>query len=320
MKAMQVVAKEHGLEVSATDRPQPTPGAGEVLIEIHAAGVIQTELEWGPTTQTKDGKPRTDAIPAHEFSGVIAACGADADQFSVGQAVYGMNDWYSDGALAEFCVTQASSIAIKPASISDVEAAAVPISALTAWQGLLSRAKLQRGESVLIHGGSGGVGTFAIQIAKLHGARVIATASGANLDVMTRLGADEVIDYKTTRFETVVSDIDVVFDTVGGDTLARSWDVLGEGGRVVTVSSDGESQQEQRVKDAFFIVEPNQQQLVEVARLIDGGKLKVLVRGVVPLADAELAYNGNAGHQTGYGKTVVSVRSIDFREGYDERS
>jgi NADPH:quinone reductase-like Zn-dependent oxidoreductase len=309
MKAMQVVRKEHGLEVSAADRPQPKPGAGEVLIEVHAAGIIPTELEWEPTTQTKDGKPRVDAIPAHEFSGVVAACGASADQFSPGQAVYGMNDWYSEGALAEFCLAQPSSIAIKPASLSDAEAAAVPISALTAWQGLLLHAKLQRGETVLIHGGSGGVGTFAIQIAKLHGARVIATASEANLDLMTRLGADQVIDYKATRFETVVSDVDVVFDTVGGDTLARSWDVLGRNGRVVTVYSGGGEHQEQRVKDAFFIVEPNQQQLVDVARLIDAGTLKVLLRAVVPLEDAELAYNGKMEDQTGYGKSVVSVRS-----------
>jgi NADPH:quinone reductase-like Zn-dependent oxidoreductase len=315
MRAMQVVANEHGLEVSATDRPQPKPDAGEVLIEVHAAGIIPTELEWEPTTQTKDGKPRANAIPAHEFSGVIAACGDGVNQFRAGQPVYGMNDWYSDGALAEFCVTQPSSIAIKPASLSDAEAAAVPISALTAWQGLISRAKLQRGESVLIHGGSGGVGTFAIQIAKLHGARVIATASGANLDLMTRLGADEVIGYKTTRFETVVHDVDIVFDTVGGVTLERSWDVLAKNGRLVTVNSGGELQQEQRVKDAFFIVEPNQQQLADVARLIDAGKLKVLVRAVVPLAEAEFAYNGKAKHQTGSGKTVVSVRSIDFREG-----
>ena len=307
MKAMQVVAKEHGPEVSATDRPQPQPGAGEVLIEVHAAGITTTELEWEPTTQTKDGKPRANAIPVHEFSGVVAACGAGVDQFRVGQAVYGMNDWYSEGALAEFCVTQPSSIASKPASLSDVEAAAVPISALTAWQGLLSRAKLQRGESVLIHGGSGGVGTFAIQIAKLHGARVIATASGDNLDAMRRLGADEVIDYKATRFETVAGDVDVVFDTVGGDMLARSWDVLGKNGRLVTIVSGGGSDGEQRVKDAFFIVEPSQEQLVEVARLIDAGTLKVLLRAVVPLADAELAYNGKAEHQTGYGKTVVSV-------------
>src|SRR6185312_2212626 len=308
MKAMQVVAKEHGLEVSAADRPQPAAGAGEVLVEVHAAGITATELEWSSTTQTKDGKPRANAIPAHEFSGIVAACGAGVDQFRVGQAVYGMNDWYSEGALAEFCVTLPSSIASKPASLSHVEAAAVPISALTAWQGLLTHAKLQRGESVLIHGGSGGVGTFAIQIAKLHGARVIATASGDNLDVMRRLGADEVIDYKATRFEDVVSDVDVVFDTAGGDTLARSWGVLGKNGRLVTIVSGGGEHEEQRVKDAFFIVDPDQQQLAEVARLIDAGTLKVLLRVHVPLADAELAFNGKAEHQTGYGKTVVSVR------------
>jgi NADPH:quinone reductase-like Zn-dependent oxidoreductase len=137
---------------------------------------------------------------------------------------------------------------------------------------------------------------------------VIATASGTHLNLMTRLGADEAIDYKTKRFETVVSDVDVVFDTVGGDTLARSWDVLGEGGRAVTIFSGEGSHQEQRVKDAFFIVEPNQQQLVDVARLIDAGTLKVLLRAVVPLAEAELAYNGKVEHQTGYGKTVASVR------------
>jgi len=309
MKVMQVVEKKRGLEVFAADRPKPKPGVGEVLVEVHAAGITPTELGWGPTTQAKDGRPRPNAIPAHEFSGVVAACGPDADQFSVGQTVYGMNDWYSEGALAEFCVTEQSSIAIKPASLSDAEAAAVPISALTAWQGLLSRAKLQRGEKVLIHGGSGGVGSFAIQLAKLHGAHVIATGSGANLDLMTSLGADEVVDYKTTRFETVVRDVDIVFDTVGGETLARSWDVLGKNGRLVSISSGEGEHEEQRVKDAFFIVEPNQQQLVDVAQLIDGGALKVLVRAVVPFDDAELAYNGMAKDQNGYGKIVVSVRS-----------
>ena len=155
-----------------------------------------------------------------------------------------------------------------------MSAATIPISALTAWQGLIERARLAPDERVLVHGGAGGVGLFAVQLAHWRGARVVATASAHNLAFVGTLGADVVIDHRAQRFDDVAGDVDVVFDTVGGETLARSWGVLRPGGRMVTVAASGEQTQEQRVRDAFFIVEPNRAQLTRVAGLIDAGVLR----------------------------------------------
>ena len=176
----------------------PQPGRGEVLIRVHAVGVTHTELLWQPTTHTKSGENRRHAIPGHEFSGTIAAVGAGADG-AVGEEVFGMNDWYAQGATAEFCCAPPSAIALKPARLTHVEAASVPIDALTAWQGLFERAQLQAGERVLIHGGAGAVGVLAIQLARLHGAHVLTTASGHDRDFLLQLGAQQVIDYHTGR-------------------------------------------------------------------------------------------------------------------------
>ncbi len=238
MKAIQLRESATGPALQLVEVPQPICGKADVLIRVHAAGIIPTELEWQPTTQTKTGAKRQNAIPSHEFSGVIAAKGDEVTAFTIGQAVYGFNDWYSDGALAEFCLTQPSSIAPKPSTLTDEEAATVPISALTAWQALFDHAKLQPNERILIHGASGGVGSFAVQLARRQGANIIATASTKNLALVKQLGANEVIDYKTTHFQDVVHDIDVVFDTVGGQTLVLSWYVLKPNGRLITIVSD----------------------------------------------------------------------------------
>src|SRR5215475_3495201 len=171
--------------------PQPQPGRGELLIQVHAAGVTSKELLWYPTTHTKSGERRSRAVPGHEFSGVIAAIGEDTAGFEIGQEVYGMNDWFSDGAMAEYCITQPSSIAQKPTSLTHIEAASVPIGALTAWQGLFERARLEAGERVLVHGGAGAVGVFAIQLARFRGAHVVSTASARNLAFVAGLGAGE---------------------------------------------------------------------------------------------------------------------------------
>ncbi len=229
-----------------------------MLVRVRAVGVTHTELDWYPTTHAKDGTPRKRAVPGHEFSGVIAAVGKNTKGFEVGQEIYGMSDWFVDGAIAEFCVTQPQSIASKPVTLTHEAAATVPIGALTAWQGLFERAKLQPGERVLVQGGAGAVGLFAVQLAHLHGAHVIATASQKNLQLVAELGADEVIDYRASRFEDRSGKVDVVFDTAGGDTLDRSWSVLNAGGRLVTIVSGLPDNAEQRVKDAFFIVEPSQ--------------------------------------------------------------
>jgi NADPH:quinone reductase-like Zn-dependent oxidoreductase len=289
--------------------PQPTPSAGEVLIRVHAAGVTATELIWYPTAHTKDGAPRTNAIVAHEFSGVIAEVGADVHDFRVGQEIYGMNDWFAEGALAEYCVANPSGIAPKPAKLTHTEAASVPISALTAWQGLFDRAHLKSGQRALIHGASGGVGIFAVQLAHIRGAHVIATASARNRDFVKQLGADEFVDYASQRFEDIARDIDIVFDGVGGETFDRSLGVLKPGGQIVTIaaSAEAEAANDERVKNAFFIVEPNQKQLIEVTKLIDAGKLKPVVDAVVPLADAASAYNGSAKNRQSRGKIVIDI-------------
>jgi NADPH:quinone reductase-like Zn-dependent oxidoreductase len=296
---------------AAAEVTQPKPGPGEVLVCVHAAGVTATEVVWQPTTQTKDGGPRTNAILAHEFSGTIAATGADVRDFRVGQEVYGMNDWYAEGALAEYCLTQPASIALKPKNLTHTEAATVPISALTAWQGLIERAELRPGQRLLVHGASGGVGSFAVQLAHDRGAYVIATASARNRDFVKQLGANEFIDYTSQRFDELVSDIDVVFDCVGGETFERSFRVIKPGGRVITIaaSAEAEAATDDRKKNAFFIVEPNQNQLIEVTKLIEAGKLKPVIDAVVPLDNAAAAYNGSLKNRQGRGKIAIEIAS-----------
>jgi NADPH:quinone reductase-like Zn-dependent oxidoreductase len=296
-----------GPEVFAYEEsPQPRPGEGEVLVRVHAAGVMHTELGWDQTWTTSTGEPRPwPVILGHEFSGEIAALGAGVKDVDVGDLVYGLNDWSSNGAYAEYCTAPVDDLARKPANVDHVHAAATPIAALTAWQGLFERAGLTAGQRVLIHGASGGVGTFAVQLARWRGARVTATASTAKLDFVRRLGADEVIDYRAQRFEDVVAGVDVVFDTVGGETLDRSWGVLKPGGRlgsVVTVADPGETSDE-RSRAAYFIVEPNRNQLAEIARLIETDAIRPVVGAVFPLAEARQAYQ----HKPNHGKVVLRV-------------
>jgi NADPH:quinone reductase-like Zn-dependent oxidoreductase len=288
--------------------PVPQPGKGELLIRVHAAGVTPTELGWYPTSHTQSGGTRTGAILGHEFSGVVELVGEGGDMGQVGRAVFGMNDWYADGATAEYCVAPATGVAEKLARLSFAEAATVPIGALTAWQGLLDRAKLEAGERVLIHGGAGAVGVFAIQLARGAGAHVITTASLRNFELLKDLGANEVIDYRSRPFEESARDLDVVFDAVGGETLKRSWSLLKPNGRVVTIAADSEGIRDERTTKAFFIVAPNGAQLGQIASLLDAGELRCVVDTVVPLAMAGEAYLGKLKERRGRGKVVVAVR------------
>jgi NADPH:quinone reductase-like Zn-dependent oxidoreductase len=287
------------------DIPPPRPGKGELLVKVSAAGVIPAELGWYPTTHTKTGENRTGAVPAHEFSGVVAGVGEEVGSLEVGHEVFGMNDWFSDGALAEYCIASFFGVAPKPRALTHVEAASVPISALTAWQGLFDRAQLQKGEQVLIHGAAGSVGIFAVQLARYRGAHVIATASKSNAEFVSSLGAERVIDYQASRFEDSVKDMDVIFDTVGGETLERSWSVLSPQGRMVTVVSEAAETTDERVRRAFFIVEPSQKQLIEVGCLLDAGSLRPVVGAVVPLAEAPGVYAGKMPKSRG--KLVVTI-------------
>jgi NADPH:quinone reductase-like Zn-dependent oxidoreductase len=286
------------------EAPQPQPRDGEVLVRVHAAAVTPTELGWAPTSITRTGEPRPLPLtPGHEFSGEVGAVGPDVTDLAEGDAVFGMNDWFRDGAQAEYCVARAAEVARKPRSVDHVAAAVTPISALTAWQGLIERAGLAAGQRVLIHGASGGVGIFAVQLACWRGAHVIGTASAGNLELVRSLGAEEAIDYRAVRFDDVVRDVDVVFDTVGGETLARSWGVLKPGGKLISIAASEEQSREPRVREAFFIVEANRTQLEEIARLIDAGELRPIVGAVFPLARAQEAYR----HKSPRGKAVLRV-------------
>ncbi|HVU44825.1 MAG TPA: NADP-dependent oxidoreductase [Terracidiphilus sp.] len=308
MKAIQIDNSHQPQTLAAVDLPIPGPGEKEILVRVSAAGVTPAELVWYPTTNTRSGEPRVKAVPGHEFSGVVAALGKNAQGFEVGDEIYGLNDWFADGATAEFCITQPQNIAAKPQTLSHAEAAAVPIGALTAWQGLYSRVDLQPGERVLIHGAAGAVGVFATQFARLRGAVVIATASAQAVAFVRQIGADEVIDYKSERFEDRVDKVDVVFDAVGGETRDRSWSVLRPGGRLVTIAADAEATNDQRVKDAFLLVEANQHQLQEIARLLDAGTIRAFVRAEVSMEQTPLAYTGGLRERLVYGKVVVNIQ------------
>jgi len=307
MKAVCLQSRGGPEALSCDDVPVPEPGEGEVLVAVCAAGVTPAELTWMPTWTTPSGVPRPfPIIPGHEFSGVIQRLGPGAGNFAIGDAVFGMNDWFRNGAQAEYAVARTLDIAPKPASIDHGLASLTPISALTAWQGLFDRAQLAAGERVLIHGGAGAVGSFAVQLARWRGAHVISTASAHNLDFVRNLGAAEVIDYHTTSFESAARPVDIVFDTVGGETLARSWSALKPSGRLVTIASSGKQTEDPRVRDAFFIVEPKSAQLVQIARLIDDGHLRPILGQAFPLRDAVRAYQCKPVH----GKVTLQVAFI----------
>jgi NADPH:quinone reductase-like Zn-dependent oxidoreductase len=275
------------------------------LVGVVAAGVTPTELVWYPTTHRKDGAARVGAVVGHEFSGRVAAVGAGVEGWRVGEAVFGMNDWFMEGATAEFCVTRPEWIARKPERLSHAEAASVPIGALTAWQGLVERAKVERGEVVLVQGGAGAVGLYAVQLARRAGARVVATASARHRELLTELGVERVIDYRTEKFWEVLRDVDVVFDGVGGETFVRSWEVIKPGGRVVTIAADVEGATDARAKGAFFIVEAKGEQLAKIGEMIERRELRVFVDAEVGFEGAGEAYAGRTKGRRGVGKVVV---------------
>lgn len=219
MKAIRIHGRGGPDQLVYEDAPQPRPGPGEVLVRVYATGVIAPELTWSATYQTKAGSTRTLPIPGHDLSGVVEEVGPDVTTLTRGSEVYALTAFDRDGAEAEYTIALPSELAPRPHTLDHVQAAAVPLTALTAWQALFDHANLAAGQIVLIHGAAGGVGVFAVQLARWAGAHVIATASARNRDFLRELGANEIIDYSTTRFEEVVRDVDLVFDTVGGDTL-----------------------------------------------------------------------------------------------------
>ncbi len=305
MKAFALVSKGGSSDLEAIDIEKPSPSKDEVLVRVLAAGVTPTELLWYPSTHKKDGSTRANAVPGHEFSGIVEAVGSEVTAFVQGDAIFGLNDWFSEGATAEFCVTSEKEIVLKPSSLSHIDAAAVPIAALTGWQGLVQHAHIRAADRVLIVGAGGSVGLMAVQIAVMHSCRVIASASLSQSAILTELGCEQVLDYKTQAFEDHVNDIDVVFDAVGSDTLARAKKLLGEGGRMVTVAADAEGSDDRMIKESFFIVVPSREQLTYIAQLIEQQRLRVFVKDVLPLSSAPKAYLTTGTAQTAPGKLVL---------------
>ncbi|MFI5272344.1 MAG: NADP-dependent oxidoreductase [Ktedonobacterales bacterium] len=308
MKAIRIHGRGGPDHLVYDEVPEPHPGPGDVLVRVAAAGIIVTELNWDETYQTAAGAPRPFPIPGRDLSGVVAEVGAGITDVAVGDAVYARLADDRDGAQAEYALVLPSELAPKPRTLDDVQAAAVPLSALTAWQALFIHAQVSKGQRVLIHGAAGGVGTYAVQFAHWAGAQVLATASARNIDFVRDLGADQIIDYATTRFEDVAHDVDVVFDVVGGDTLTRSWQVVREGGVLVSVVSPRPTNQALRpeVRFVWFIVEPSGEQLRQIGSLIDAGLVRPIVDQVFPLAEARRAYEaGLHGHPRG--KIVLTI-------------
>src|SRR6478672_13798092 len=320
MKAIHIHGRGGPDHLVYEDAPQPSPGPGEVLVRVYAAGVIANELKWDETYQTKAGSPITLPIPGRDLSGVVAEVGPGVTTLTKGSEVYAMLDYGRDGAQADYTIALPNELVPKPSTLDHMQAAAVPLSALTAWQALFDHAHLAAGQTVLIHGGAGGVGVFAVQLAHWAGAQVITTASARNRDFMRELGAgaNEIIDYTTTRFEDVVHSVDVVLDMVGVHTLERSWQVIKPGGILVSVvspsppaaaqaaMSKAKGGEEQDVRFVYFIVEPNRDELIQIGALIDAGHLRPIIDTVFPLAQARQAYEQAAKGHT-QNKIVLQV-------------
>ena len=281
-----------GPEVLALETaPTPEPQSGEILVRVHAAGVNPVDYKI-----RNGGYVAEDRLPltlGRDISGVVERCGPGIEEFKPGDAIYALLT-PDRGGYAEFVAVKAADCAAKPECLDHVQAAAVPLAALTAWQGIFDHGGLSAGQRILIHGAAGGVGHFAVQFAKARGATVYATCSGRDIDFVQSLGADDAIDYKNQRFEDIARDIDLVYDLVAGDTQERSWSVLRESGIIVSTlqQPSKEKAAEHKARGAYYLTEPNGTELAEIGRLIDAGAVRVEVGKVFPLrraADAERA-------------------------------
>jgi len=289
------------------DAPRAEPKSKEVLVRIHAAGV--NPVDW----KVREGmfakpKSRLPLILGGEVSGVVESCGAEVKGFKPGDEVWSLLSLMRSGGYAEFTTIPETELAKKPKSIDFVHAAGVPLAALTAWQALFDKGGLKEGQSVLIHAGAGGVGHFAIQLAKAKGAKVYATASEGNLEFLKELGADVTIDYKAQKFEDVAKEMDVVLDSIGGETQARSLGCLKKGGYLVSIVQppDQKKLEELGLKGSIMLVTPNVKELDEIGALIEAKKVKCVVSATVPLAEARKAHElSETGHTKG--KIVLEV-------------
>ena len=289
--------------------PAPVPGPGEALVAVHAAAITFAELTWDLSWTTKDGRDRTPVIPSHEMSGTVAGLAGDATGVAVGEEVYGLIDFDRNGAAAEYVTVPAGDLAAKPRSVSHTQTATLPLAALTAWQALVDYAAVEPGERVLVTGGAGGVGAFAVQLAAIFGAQVSATGRDRDADLVRELGAETFISASDTARQDQRPGLDVVIDTVGGAALDACYPQMRPGGRLVTLSAPPS---QERAKDygvtaMFFVVTPDSAALARLASLVDDGQLRTIVSQTFPLRDGRRAFESGTKPRPP-GKTVLIVR------------
>ncbi|AKU17689.1 NADP-dependent oxidoreductase [Luteipulveratus mongoliensis] len=303
MQAITVRDRDAGVGgLTLDDMPEPHPSENDVIVRVHAAGFTPGELDWPGTWTDRAGHDRTPSVPGHELSGVVTELGYGTTGLTVGQRVFGMADWSRNGSLAEYAAVEARNLAPLPADIDHTTAAALPISGLTAWQALFDHAHLAVGQTVLIHGAAGGVGSIAVQLARDIGAQVIGTGRAGDRDTALELGVHTFVDLQVERLEDVGA-VDVVFDVIGGEILDRSTALVRAGGTLVTIAQPVTAQPADG-RAIFFVVEPDRARLADLAQRVRDGRLKPIVGSVRPLAAAADAF---APAQRVAGKTIIRV-------------
>ena len=304
MKAIVVTDQAAGTTgMKLVERPEPQPSINDVVVRVHASGFVNTELGWPSTWTDRLDRDRTPSIPGHELAGVVTALGYGTTALSIGQRVFGLTDWSRDGTLAEYVAVEARNLAPLPGDVDFTAGASVPISGLTAWQGLLVHGRLRAGQRVIAHGAAGAVGSMVTQLAREFGAYVIGTGRAADRRAALEFGANEFVDLDNEAFEDV-GPVDLVFDLIGGDIGKRSAALVRAGGTLVSIVGPSEA----RPADGLaidFVVESDRAQLGEIIERVRDGRLRTNIGAVAPLADAVAAFNSTERRP---GKTIIRVR------------
>jgi NADPH:quinone reductase-like Zn-dependent oxidoreductase len=304
MKAIVVTDQAEGTAgMKLVERPQPQPSINDVVVQVCASGFVPTELTWPSTWTDRLGRDRTPSIPGHELAGVITALGYGTTGLSVGQRVFGLSDWYRDGTLAEYIAVEARNLAPLPGDVDFTVGASLPISGLTAWQGLFTLGRLQAGQTVLAHGAAGAVGSMVVQLAREAGAYVIGTGRAADRAKVLDFGANEFVDLDSDVIEDVGA-VDLVFDVIGGDIGKRSAHLIRAGGTLVSIVGPGEVQPDSGLA-VDFVVESDRAQLDEIVQRVRDGRLRTNIGNVASLDDAIAAFNPT---RRVSGKTIIRVR------------
>lgn len=305
MKAIVVTDQAAGFAgMKLVERPEPQPAINDVIVEVHASGFVPTELEWPSTWTDRREQGRTPSIPGHELSGIVTALGYGTTGLSVGQRVFGLADWYRDGTLAEYIAIEARNLAPLPGDVDFKVGASLPISGLTAWQGLFQHGRLQAGQSVLAHGAAGAVGSMVVQLAREAGAYVIGTGRPADRQKALDFGANEFVDLENDALKDV-GGVDLAFDVIGGDIQKKSAALIRAGGTLVTVVGPPEARPLEGLA-IDFVVEADRGQLSEIVKRVRDGRLRTDIGKVSSLDDAIATFNSAERRQ---GKTIIHIRS-----------